>query len=94
PDRVAEVQRKVLIGDNLEPEQRKRVSDLVSEFADVFALSLSEVLPVYFTKMVLDIPANLTFPKQAGQQRLTEPQRKWLYGVLDDMENAKIIAKV
>ncbi|KAF8597424.1 hypothetical protein BDV93DRAFT_408052, partial [Ceratobasidium sp. AG-I] len=94
PDRVAEVLRKVSIGDDLEPEQRKRVSDLVSEFADVFALSLSEVLPVDFAEMVLDIPADSTFPKRAGQRRLTEPQRKWLYGILDDMEKAKIIAKV
>lgn len=93
-ERVAEILRRVTIGNDLSPEQNKRVSDLVSEFADVFALSLSEVLPVDFAEMVLDIPAGTSFPKRAGQRRLTEPQRQWLYRVLDDMEQAKIIVKV
>ncbi|KAF8595095.1 hypothetical protein BDV93DRAFT_457612, partial [Ceratobasidium sp. AG-I] len=91
---VAEILWRVLISEDLVPEQRKRVSDLVREFANVFALSLSELLPVDFAEMVLDIPVGATFPKHAGQWRLTEPQRQWLYGILDNMENAKIIAKV
>ncbi|QRV80063.1 Retrovirus-related Pol polyprotein from transposon [Ceratobasidium sp. AG-Ba] len=93
-DRVTDILNKVKIGDDLELEQRKRVSDLVREYADVFALSLSEVLPVDFSEMRLDIPEGTSFPRRAGQKRLTEPQRQWLYKTLDDMENAKIIAKV
>ncbi|QRV97202.1 Retrovirus-related Pol polyprotein from transposon [Ceratobasidium sp. AG-Ba] len=94
PDRVADIQRKVTIGDDLTPDQKKRVSDLVGEYADIFARSLSEVLPIDFMQMKLDIPEGTQFPRRAGQKRLTEPQREWLYKTLDDMEQAKIIAKV
>ncbi|QRV83692.1 Retrovirus-related Pol polyprotein from transposon [Ceratobasidium sp. AG-Ba] len=94
PNRVAKILRKVTIGDDLTPEQRKQVSELVSEYADIFARSLSEVLPINFMQMKLDIPAGTQFPCRAGQKRLTEPQRQWLYKTLDDMEDAKIIAKV
>lgn len=94
PSRVAEILRKVTVGDDLTPDQRKAVMDLVSEYADVFALALSEVLPTDFAEMRLDIPEGTAFPKKAGQRRLTEPQRQWLYKVLDDMEKAHIIAKV
>ncbi|QRV83928.1 Retrovirus-related Pol polyprotein from transposon [Ceratobasidium sp. AG-Ba] len=93
-DRVTDVLNKVTIGDDLKPEQRKRVSDLVREYADIFALSLLEVLPVDFTEMRLEIPEGTSFLRRAGQKRLTKPQRQWLYKTLDDMENAKIIAKV
>ncbi|QRW06987.1 Retrovirus-related Pol polyprotein from transposon opus [Ceratobasidium sp. AG-Ba] len=93
-NRVAEIVTKVKIGADLTQEQRQRAEDLVREFADVFALSLSEVIPVDFIQHRLDIPEGVSFPRQAGQKRLTEPQRKWLYKVLDDMEAAKIVAKV
>ncbi|QRW01027.1 Retrovirus-related Pol polyprotein from transposon opus [Ceratobasidium sp. AG-Ba] len=86
--------RKVTIGNDLSLEQKGKVENLVREFADVFALSLSEVSPVDFIQHCLDIPEGVPFPRQAGQKRLTEPQRKWLYKVLDDMEDAKIVAKV
>ncbi|QRV92228.1 Retrovirus-related Pol polyprotein from transposon opus [Ceratobasidium sp. AG-Ba] len=94
PDRVADIQHKVTIRDDLTPDQKKRVSDLVGEYADIFARSLSEVLPIDFMQMKLDIPEGTQFPRRAGQKRLTEPQREWLYKTLDDMEQAKIIAKV
>ncbi|QRV96465.1 Retrovirus-related Pol polyprotein from transposon [Ceratobasidium sp. AG-Ba] len=93
-ERVADILNKITIGDDLDPAQRKQVMDLVREYADVFALSLSEVLPVDFTEMRLDIPESTSFSRRAGQKRLTEPQRQWLYKTLDDMESAKIIAKV
>ncbi|QRV73371.1 Retrovirus-related Pol polyprotein from transposon [Ceratobasidium sp. AG-Ba] len=93
-DRVADIQRKVTIGDDLTPDQRKRVMDLVGEYADIFARSLSEVLPIDFMQMRLDVPEGTQFPRRPGQKRLTEPQREWLYKTLDDMERAKIIAKV
>ncbi|QRW03526.1 Retrovirus-related Pol polyprotein from transposon [Ceratobasidium sp. AG-Ba] len=93
-DRVADIQRKVTIGDDLTPDQRKRVMDLVGEYADIFARSLSEVLPIDFMQMRLDVPEGTQFPRRPGQKQLTEPQREWLYKTLEDMERAKIIAKV
>ncbi|QRV96793.1 Retrovirus-related Pol polyprotein from transposon opus [Ceratobasidium sp. AG-Ba] len=94
PERVVDILNRISVGEDLQPEQRKRVRDLISEYVDIFACSLSEVLPVDFAQMKLDIPEGTRFPLRAGQKRLTEPQREWLYKTLDDMENAKIIAKV
>ncbi|QRW12458.1 Retrovirus-related Pol polyprotein from transposon opus [Ceratobasidium sp. AG-Ba] len=93
-DRVADILRKVTIGKDLTESQRKQVLDLIGEYADIFARSLSEVLLVNFMQMKLDIPEGAQFPKRAGQKRLTEPQHQWLNKTLDDMERAKIITKV
>ncbi|QRV99741.1 Retrovirus-related Pol polyprotein from transposon opus [Ceratobasidium sp. AG-Ba] len=94
PERVAEILGKIRIGENLTPDQKERVEGLIREFADIFARNLSEVLPVDFTQMKLDIPEGTTFPKRAGQRKLTEPQRQALYGMLDELEEAKIIERV
>ncbi|QRV81104.1 Retrovirus-related Pol polyprotein from transposon opus [Ceratobasidium sp. AG-Ba] len=94
PERVAEIMSKIRIGDKLSEAQRSRVQDLIREFADVFARNLSEVLPVEFTQMKLDVPEGTTFPKRAGQKKFTEPQRQALYAMLDELEEAKIIERV
>ncbi|QRW07666.1 Retrovirus-related Pol polyprotein from transposon opus [Ceratobasidium sp. AG-Ba] len=94
PKQVAEIMSKIRIGDKLSEGQRSRVQDLICEFADVFARNLSEVLPVDFTQMKLDIPEGTTFPKRAGQKKFTEPQRQALYAMLDELEEAKIIERV
>jgi hypothetical protein len=46
PRRVAEILKKVAVGVNLSGEQRDKVRDLIAEFADCFALSVREVLPI------------------------------------------------
>ncbi|QRV88070.1 Retrovirus-related Pol polyprotein from transposon opus [Ceratobasidium sp. AG-Ba] len=94
PERVAEILGKIRIGDKLSDDQRDRVQALVREYADVFARSLSEVLPVDFKQMRLDVPEGTTFPKRVGQKKLTEPQRQALYAMLDELEEAKIIERV
>ncbi|QRW11147.1 Retrovirus-related Pol polyprotein from transposon opus [Ceratobasidium sp. AG-Ba] len=94
PERVAEILGKVRIGDKLSEDQKERVKGLVGEFADIFARNLSEVLPVDFTQMKLDIPEGTTFPKRVGQKKFTEPQRQALYSMLDELEEAKIIERV
>lgn len=45
-DRVNEIVSKVEFGDDLTPEQLEEVKQLVRDFADIFALSMSEVLYV------------------------------------------------
>ncbi|KAG9125582.1 hypothetical protein FRC07_007015 [Ceratobasidium sp. 392] len=94
PSRVAEILQKVKIGSDLGEEQKKQVESLVSEFADVFALTLSEVLPVDITQMKLDIPEDAAFPKRVGQRKFSEPQKLALYDMLDDLEAAKVIERV
>ncbi|QRW07694.1 Retrovirus-related Pol polyprotein from transposon opus [Ceratobasidium sp. AG-Ba] len=92
--RVAEILKRVQIGEELTDAQRVKVEGLLREYADVFALNLSEVLPVDFTEMKLEIPADATFPKQTGQRKLSEPQRQALYAMLDELEDAHVIEKV
>ncbi|CCO37587.1 Retrovirus-related Pol polyprotein from transposon opus Includes: RecName: Full=Protease [Rhizoctonia solani AG-1 IB] len=94
PGRVAEILRKVRIGPDLSTDQKNLAQDLVREFADVFALNLSEVCAVDFTELRLDIPTGATFPMRAGQKRMTEPQKQALYGMLDELESAGIIEQV
>jgi hypothetical protein len=43
PTRINEILQKVKIGNDLTDPQRNRIHDLVSEYVDIFALSLSEV---------------------------------------------------
>ncbi|KAF8605777.1 hypothetical protein BDV93DRAFT_396050, partial [Ceratobasidium sp. AG-I] len=93
-DRVADIKNKVSIGDNQTPEQRERVLDLVAEFADVFALSLSEVLLVDFAELKFDILPGLSFLKRAGQKRLPELQCDALYCTVDELEAAGTVERV
>ena len=46
PHRVAEILKNVSIGTDLSNEQRDQVRILLAEFADCFALSVREVLPI------------------------------------------------
>ncbi|KAG9088268.1 hypothetical protein FS749_002317 [Ceratobasidium sp. UAMH 11750] len=94
PERVAEILRKVRIGDSLSQEQKTKVENLLGEYADIFALNLSEVLPVDIKQMRLNVPEGATFPKRAGQRKLTKPQRQALYTTLDELEAARIIEQV
>lgn len=94
PERVQRVLKALKIGDDLSGEQREAVVNLVREFADVFALSLTEIQPVEFIQHALNLPPGIKGPRHAHQKQLTEPQLEWLYGILDDMEKASIIKKV
>jgi hypothetical protein len=42
-ERVQELLRLVTIGDDLSEDERQKVCKLVSDFADIFALSVSKV---------------------------------------------------
>ncbi|KAF8749003.1 hypothetical protein RHS01_10377 [Rhizoctonia solani] len=94
PARIAEIQGKVKLGEDLSEEQKRRVKSILGEFADVFALNLSEVLPVSITELRLEVPPETVFPKKIGQKKLTEPQRKALYEMLDELERARIVQRV
>jgi hypothetical protein len=61
PERVAAVLREVTIGGDLNTEERKGVESLITEFADCFALSMSEVLVVEGAHHRLDIPKDTAF---------------------------------
>ena len=64
PMRVQDILDKISIGPDLTGVQRMRVMDLVREYLDIFALSLSEVFPVNFTQHKLKIDAGIALPKK------------------------------
>ncbi|KZP18348.1 hypothetical protein FIBSPDRAFT_681637, partial [Athelia psychrophila] len=94
PSRIQEVLDQVKIGEDLSTNQRERVRDLLTEFADVFALSLSEVRTVDWYKHHLNIDPNVPMPQRAGQRPVAGPQKDWLYSMLDNMEEAHVVKKV
>ena len=93
-ERVNEILSKVEIGTDLSEEQRSKVKDLIKEFADVFALSMSEVLIVDWHQHHLDIDPDVKLPKRMSQRPITENQKDWYYRMLDEMEASSVIQKV
>ena len=91
PERVEEVLRSVTIGDDLSAEERGWVQDLIRSFADIFALSVSEVKVVDNATHRLNIPPETTFPMKVNQKPLTPPQRQYLYDSIDTMLAAGVI---
>ena len=91
PERVEELLRLVTIGDDLSIEERQKVRDLISSFADIFALSVSEVKVVENAVHRLDIPPEATFSMKVHQKPLTPPQRRYLYDSIDTMLEAGVI---
>src|SRR5882724_7154254 len=68
PRRVNEILKQVSIGADLSDEQRNRVRNLLSEFADCFALSVSEVIAIPGAEHRIHIPPDATFPKKIPRQ--------------------------
>lgn len=87
--RVNTISNAVHFG-HLSQEQLQKAQALVVEFADIFVLSIREVKPVDFTKFHLQIPQDAIFSRKVHQRPLTQPQRKYLFPVLDDMRRAGI----
>jgi hypothetical protein len=61
PTRVAAVLDAVTIGPDLTTEQRRVVEEFVVEFADCYALSMKEVMPIPGAEHTMNIPSAATF---------------------------------
>src|SRR6266481_1879136 len=94
PAWVQEILDKIRIGPDLTEDQKHRITDLIREYPDIFALSLSEVFPVDFASHKLKIHADVVLPKKSYQRLMMEPQRKFFNDIIDDMETAGIIQAV
>ena len=90
--RVQEILKTVKIGSDLMEDQREQVSSLVREYADVFALSLSEVLYVDWYKYKINIDPEQVFPTKINQQLITEGQKEWFHNIHDNMEKSYVIS--
>ncbi|TFK21580.1 hypothetical protein FA15DRAFT_597603, partial [Coprinopsis marcescibilis] len=94
PNRVTAVLEAVTIGQDLDTNQRNQVETLLMEFADCFALSMSEVSPVKGAAHRLDIPRDSKFRTKVNQRPLSPPQREFFNKVLDTMLEADVIVPI
>ena len=87
-----EILKQVSIGPDLMDNQQQQVRKLLSEFADCFALSVHEVLPIPGAEHHIHIPPDTTFPKKIPHQRQpTEAQHAYLSDAIDELLVADII---
>ncbi|KAF8437659.1 hypothetical protein L210DRAFT_3345342, partial [Boletus edulis BED1] len=93
PPRVKKIIDSVTIGP-LATEEQNQVRNLITEFADVFALSVREVKPVDFIKFRLNIPKDVEYPTKVSQRPLTQAQKEWYYPVLDDFVTAGVLKAI
>jgi len=95
PERVKEILRLVSIGPDLSEAQNEQVTNLLSEFADCFALSVREVIAIPGAKHIIHVPPNTSFLKKIPHQRqLTEAQRLYLSNAVDELLEADIIEPI
>lgn len=94
PERVRRILNAVTVGDDLSAEERREVYALIEEFADIFALSLSEVSTVDFEEHRLDVPTNAVFSTSVHQRPLTLAQKEFYFPLIDEMLKADIIRRI
>jgi hypothetical protein len=93
-ERVNEILQKIAIGPDLTNDQRDEIQALIRDYADVFALSLSEVRVVDWYKHHLNIDPSIKLPKKTAQRPVTEAQKDWFFSILDEMEDAHVVQRV
>ncbi|KAG6912435.1 hypothetical protein DXG01_014657, partial [Tephrocybe rancida] len=91
PERVQEILKLVKIGNDLSDPEREGILALITEYADVFALSVSEVKPVKGAVHKLNIKPDAKFSTKIHQKPTTPPQKKYLHKSIDEMLAAGII---
>ena len=94
PERIAAIRAEVTIGPDLTPEQAEIVWQTIAEYADCFALSMSEVTPVEGAAHRLDIPRDTQFRTKVNQRPQSPPQKEFFNGVLDKMLEAGIVRPI
>ncbi|KZP08553.1 hypothetical protein FIBSPDRAFT_693608, partial [Athelia psychrophila] len=93
--RVRRVVQLVEIGDDLEPIQAQRVKELVAKYADVFALSVSEVMAADTGAVhTMHVPEGAVFSRKINQRPLKAPEREYFFPWVDSMEAAGVIRKI
>ncbi|KAI6027298.1 hypothetical protein PISMIDRAFT_76368, partial [Pisolithus microcarpus 441] len=78
----------------LPPELLDQAKKKVAGFADTFALSVCEVKLVMFHKFHLDGPQGTTFSTKVSQKPLTQPQKEFLFPVLDEFNVAGVMQDI
>ena len=74
PAHVAKILKLVQIGKDVSESQRNEIKQLISEFADCFALSLNEVNLIPGTVHELNIPNDMAFHTKIPQRSFNPDQ--------------------
>ena len=94
PERVQKIKELVTIGNDLTELERNAVQALISEFADCFALSVSEGKAVKNGEHKLDIKPGVKFSTKINNRPLSPPQRAYLNKALDELLEAGVIRPI
>ena len=89
-ERVQEIKRLVEIGQDLSSAERRAVEEVISDFADIYALSVSEVEHIPGASLKLNIPEGTQFSTRIHQQKLSPPKAAYFSKALDVMLEAGI----
>ena len=94
PERISAIKAEVTISSDLTPDETELVWQMILEYADCFALSMSKVTPVEGAAHRLDIPRDTRFRTKVNQRPQMPPQKEFFNGVLDKMLDAGIIRPI
>ena len=94
PACIAKIIDLVQIGKDITTAQCKEVRQLILEFADCFALSLSEVNLIPGAIHKLNIPEDTTFHMKILQRSFNPDQRAFMEAKVDEMLEAGIICPI
>ena len=94
PARVKAILDEITLGPDLTPAQRESIRALISEFAECFALSMSEVTTVEGASLRLDIPRDKQFRTKINQRPQSPPQKEFFNEVINKMLAADIIRPI
>ena len=93
-ERIDEILNRIAISPDITATQHEEVCALIREYADVFALSLSEVKVVNWYKHHLNVDPSVKLPRKTAQRPITEAQKDWFFSILEEMESAHVIQHV
>lgn len=93
-ERIAEIVHLIHIGDDVSPDKRAVAEDLIREFPDIFALSVSEVKHIPGATHHLEIPEGTTFNTKIKQRTMSPPQTAYFSNALDIMLEAGVCAPI
>ncbi|KAG6852193.1 hypothetical protein C0991_002173 [Blastosporella zonata] len=93
PARIMEIPRLVQVGTDLLEGKHRQVLDMVMEYVDVFAMSVSKVKHVKRATHTLHIKPTATFSTKVHKKPLTPAQKEYLNKSIDDMLAAGIIER-
>ncbi|KAJ7449773.1 hypothetical protein B0H11DRAFT_2247135 [Mycena galericulata] len=94
PARVSKIMELVKIGDDISAEEHTLVEATIREYADVYALSISEVKQIPGAVHRLNVPEDAKLNTKIQQRRLTPPQTAYFSKALDAMIEAGVVAPI